>query len=118
MATAEEGSNPRGRATARPQVQLQELEPRVARRRLSQARHRATLAGLFSKLRETVYSQSELTASKWQVLNKAKTHIQDLEHTLDSLLKLKEAFFLEDGNANSLEEVKEEYARMYYQNHR
>ncbi|XP_046311035.1 stimulated by retinoic acid gene 8 protein homolog isoform X1 [Marmota monax] len=113
MATSGEGSQPSGTATPRPLAQLQELEPRVARRRLSQARHRATLAGLFTNLRKTVYSQSELTASKWQVLNKAKNHIQELEQTLDNLLKMKESFNLEDGNASSLEEVKEEYARMY-----
>ncbi|XP_034528553.1 stimulated by retinoic acid gene 8 protein homolog [Ailuropoda melanoleuca] len=113
MATSGEGSNPSGRATPRPLAQLQELEPRVARRRLSQARHRATLAGLFSNLRKMVYSHSDLTASKWQVLNKAKNHIQELEQTLDNLLKLKESFNLEDGNANSLEEVKAEYASMY-----
>lgn len=64
MATSGEGSNPGGRAGPRPLAQLQELEPRVARRRLSQARHRATLAGLFNILRKTVYSQSDLTASK------------------------------------------------------
>ncbi|XP_047415837.1 stimulated by retinoic acid gene 8 protein homolog isoform X2 [Sciurus carolinensis] len=113
MATPGEGSHPNGTAAPRPLAQLQELEPRVARRRLSQARHRATLAGLFSNLRKTVYSQSDLTASKWQVLNKAKNHIQELEQTLDNLLKLKESFNLEDGNASSLEEVKEEYARVY-----
>ncbi|KAB1276242.1 Stimulated by retinoic acid gene 8 protein-like protein [Camelus dromedarius] len=116
MATSEEGSNPSSRATPGPLAQPQELEPRVARRRLSQARHRATLAGLFSNLRKTVYSHSDLTASKWQVLNKAKTHIQELEQTLDNLLKLKESFSLEDGNANSLEAVKEEYASMYSRN--
>ncbi|XP_019510326.1 PREDICTED: stimulated by retinoic acid gene 8 protein homolog [Hipposideros armiger] len=113
MAASGEGSNPCDRATSRPLAQLQELEPHVARRRLSQARHRATMSGLFRNLRETVYSQSDLTASKWQVLNKAKTHIQELEQTLDNLLKMKESFNLEDGNANSLEAVREEYARMY-----
>ncbi|KAL2777718.1 stimulated by retinoic acid gene 8 protein-like protein isoform 2 [Daubentonia madagascariensis] len=118
MATPEEGSNPSGTATPGPPEQLQELEPRVARRRLSQARHRATLAGLFSNLRKTVYSQSDLTASKWQILNKAKNHIQELEQTLDNLLKLKESFNLEDGNASSLEEVKEEYASIYSGNER
>lgn len=64
MATPTEGSNPSGRLTPRLLTQLRELEPRVARRRLSQARHRATLAGLFSDLRKTVYSHSDLTASK------------------------------------------------------
>nr|XP_012419932.1 PREDICTED: stimulated by retinoic acid gene 8 protein homolog [Odobenus rosmarus divergens] len=113
MATSGEGSNPGGRATPWPLAQLQELERRVARRRLSQAHHRATLAGLFSNLRKTVYSHSDLIASKWQVLNKAKNHIQELEQTLDNLLKLKESFNLDDGNANSLEELKAEYARKY-----
>ncbi|XP_012498203.1 PREDICTED: stimulated by retinoic acid gene 8 protein homolog [Propithecus coquereli] len=113
MATPEEGSDPSGKAMSGPLEQPQELEPRVARRRLSQARHRATLAGLFSNLRQTVYSHSDLTASKWQILNKTKNHIQELEQTLDNLLKLKESFNLEDGNASSLEEVKEEYANLY-----
>lgn len=66
MATSGEDSNPSGGATPWPLVQLPELEPRVARRRLSQARHRATLVGLFSNLRKMVYSQSDLTASKVQ----------------------------------------------------
>ncbi|XP_069318572.1 stimulated by retinoic acid gene 8 protein homolog isoform X2 [Eulemur rufifrons] len=113
MATPEEGSDPSDKAMPGPPEQPQALEPRVARRRLSQARHRATLAGLFSNLRETVYSHSDLTASKWQILNKTKNHIQELEQTLDNLLKLKESFNLEDGNASSLEEVKEEYASLY-----
>ncbi|KAM6168227.1 stimulated by retinoic acid gene 8 protein homolog [Erethizon dorsatum] len=112
MAAAGEGSHPVG-TVPQPLMQLQELEPRVARRRLSQARHRATMAGLFDSLRKTVYSESEFTASKWQVLNKAKNHIQELEETLDTLLKLKESFNLEDGNPCSLEEVKEEYAGMF-----
>lgn len=64
MATSGEGSSPGGRATPQPLAQLQELEPRVARRRLSQARHRATLSGLFNNLKETVYSHSDLTPSK------------------------------------------------------
>lgn len=66
MATSGEGGQPNGTATPRPLAQVQELEPRVARRRLSQARHRATLAGLFNNIRMTVYSQSDLTASKVQ----------------------------------------------------
>ncbi|XP_020857984.2 stimulated by retinoic acid gene 8 protein homolog [Phascolarctos cinereus] len=105
------------RVTPRLIDQLQELEPRVVRRRLSQARRRATLAGLFNSLRRTVFSQSNSTAPKWQVLCKAKNYIQELEQTLDNLLKMKESFNLEDGNASTLEEVKEEYARMYSNNH-
>ncbi|XP_005405546.1 PREDICTED: stimulated by retinoic acid gene 8 protein homolog [Chinchilla lanigera] len=115
MATAGEGSHPVS-TVPQPLMQVQELEPRVARRRLSQARHRATMAGLFDSLRKTVFTESELTASKWQVLNKAKNHIRELEETLDSLLKLKGSFNLEDGNPCSLEEVKEEYAGMFSRN--
>ncbi|XP_029414703.1 stimulated by retinoic acid gene 8 protein homolog isoform X2 [Nannospalax galili] len=115
MATPGEGSKPSDdAATAQSEAPpMQHLTPRVARRRLSQARHRATLAGLFNSLRKMVYSQSDLTASKWQVLNKAKSHIQELEQILDDLLRLKESFNLQDGNASTLEEVKEEYSRVY-----
>ncbi|KAM4874059.1 stimulated by retinoic acid gene 8 protein homolog [Thomomys bottae] len=104
-----------GKGPAMPQgvAKVPELEPRVARRRLSQARHRATLVMLFNDLRKIVYSKSELTSSKWQVLNKAKDYIQGLEQMLDNLLKLKESLNLNDGNAKSLEEIKEAYNRMY-----
>ncbi|XP_066490649.1 stimulated by retinoic acid gene 8 protein homolog [Tiliqua scincoides] len=102
---------------ARVSTYLQELEPQVGKRRLSQARHRATLAGLFNNLRETVYSKKDNSASKCQVLWKAKNYIQELEHTLEDLLKMKEVLNLEDGNPSSLEEVKEEYVKMYFNNH-
>lgn len=68
MATPGEGNQPNDEGAPQPVVQRQQPEPRVARRRLSQARHRATLAGLFNNLRRTVYSQSDLTASKVQGL--------------------------------------------------
>ncbi|XP_045711559.1 stimulated by retinoic acid gene 8 protein homolog [Phyllostomus hastatus] len=117
MATFGEGSDRCGRMMPRCLAQVQQLETRVARRRLSQARHRATLKRLFSNLRRIVYHQSDITASKWQVLNRAKNHIREQEKVLDHLLKVKEAFRLEDGNANSLEEVKEIYASMFCRNH-
>ncbi|NXL02001.1 STRA8 protein, partial [Mesembrinibis cayennensis] len=97
---------------------LQQVEPRVAKRRLSQARHRATLARLFSGLREAVLSQSDNSASKYQVLRKAKKSIQKLEQTLGSLLKMKESFSLEDGNPSSLDEVREEYVKRHFSSHR
>lgn len=73
MAAPGEGNQPSDEGTPQPVVQLQPLESRVARRRLSQARHRATLAGLFNNLRKTVYSQSDLTASKVQGLGDGVT---------------------------------------------
>ncbi|XP_060100555.1 stimulated by retinoic acid gene 8 protein homolog [Heteronotia binoei] len=105
-------STPYARVTPKSRTRLQDLEPQVGKRRLSQARHRATLAELFKNLRETVYSQDNST-SKCQVLCKAKNYIQELEQTLENLLKMKEVLNLEDGNPSSLEQVKEEYVKMY-----
>lgn len=64
MATPREGNHPSDEGAPQPVGELQQLESRVARRRLSQARHRAALTGLFNNLRKTVYSQSDLTAPK------------------------------------------------------
>ncbi|XP_077197054.1 stimulated by retinoic acid gene 8 protein homolog isoform X2 [Paroedura picta] len=101
------------RVTPQCQTRLQDLEPQVGKRRLSQARHRATLAELFKNLRETVYLQQDNSTSKCQVLCKAKNYIQELEQTLENLLKMKEVLNLEDGNPSNLEQVKEEYVKMY-----
>ncbi|NWW84048.1 STRA8 protein, partial [Rhynochetos jubatus] len=97
---------------------LQDVEPHVAKQRLSRAHRGATLARLISSLQEVVLSQSENSASKHQVLRKAKKSIQKLEQTLGSLLKMKESFSLEDGNLTSLEEVREKYVKRHFSNHR
>nr|XP_056703501.1 stimulated by retinoic acid gene 8 protein homolog [Euleptes europaea] len=110
-------STPYVRATPKCRTCLQDLEPQVGKRRLSQARHRATLAELFKNLRKTVYSQQDNSTSKCQVLCKAKNYIQELEQTLENLLKMKEVLNLEDGNPSSLEQVKEEYIKMYFNNY-
>lgn len=54
------------RVTPKYHTRLQGIEPQVGKRRLSQARHRATLAGLFNNLRKTVFSQQENSVSKVQ----------------------------------------------------
>ncbi|XP_030336445.1 stimulated by retinoic acid gene 8 protein homolog [Strigops habroptila] len=105
------------RVNPSPLRQLQEAEPHVAKRRSSQARHRAALAKLFSGLQEAVLSRSGSSASKYQVLRKAKKSIQKLEQALGSLLKMKESFSLEDGNPSGLEEVREEYVKRHFNNH-
>uniref|UniRef100_A0ACB8FNV4 Uncharacterized protein n=1 Tax=Sphaerodactylus townsendi TaxID=933632 RepID=A0ACB8FNV4_9SAUR len=111
-------STPYVRVTPKCRTRLQDLEPQVGKRRLSQARHRATLAELFKNLRETVHLQQDNSTSKCQVLCKAKNYIQELEQTLESLLKMKaEVLNLEDGNPSSLEQVKEEYFKMYFNNY-
>ncbi|XP_070612046.1 stimulated by retinoic acid gene 8 protein homolog isoform X3 [Erythrolamprus reginae] len=110
-------SAPYARVTPKYHTRLQGIEPQVGKRRLSQARHRATLAGLFNNLRETVFLQQENSVSKSQVLCQAKNYIQELEQTLEKLLKMKEVLNLEDSNPSSLEDVKEEYVKMYFNNH-
>ncbi|KAK2535002.1 Stra8 [Columba guinea] len=117
METAGDCSKPHAGVSRSPLTHLQEVEPRVAKRRLSQARHRATLSRLFSSFREAVLSQSDNSASKYQVLRKAKKSIQKLEQTLGSLLKMKESFSLEDGNPSSMGEVREEYVKRHFSNH-
>ncbi|XP_057281701.1 stimulated by retinoic acid gene 8 protein homolog isoform X3 [Pezoporus wallicus] len=106
------------RVNPSPLRQLQEAKPHVAKQRSSQARHRATLANLFSSLQEAVLSRSGSSASKYQVLRKAKKSIQKLEQTLGSLLKMKaESFSLEDWNPSGLEELREEYVKRHFSNH-
>uniref|UniRef100_A0A670J0M2 Stimulated by retinoic acid 8 n=1 Tax=Podarcis muralis TaxID=64176 RepID=A0A670J0M2_PODMU len=92
METSGNCSTPYARVTSKYRTRLQDPKSQGGKRRLSQARNRATLAGLFNNLRETVYSQQDNSTSK--VLN------------------------LEDGHPSSLEEVKEEYVKMYFNNHR
>ncbi|KAM9634646.1 stimulated by retinoic acid gene 8 protein homolog isoform 1-T1 [Morphnus guianensis] len=117
METAGDCRKTHARVNPNPLTHVQEVEPHVAKRRLAQARHRATLARLFSGLREAVLSQSDNSALKYQVLRKAKKSIQKLEQTLGSFLKMKESFSLKDGNPSSLEEVREEYVKRHFNNH-
>ncbi|NWX67725.1 STRA8 protein, partial [Alca torda] len=97
---------------------LREVELRVAKPRLLRGRHRASLARLFSSLREAVLSQSHNSSSKYQVLHKAEKSIPKLERTLGSLLKMKESVSLEDGNPSGLEEVREDYVKRHFSTHR
>ncbi|NXR08822.1 STRA8 protein, partial [Semnornis frantzii] len=97
---------------------VQEAELCVAKQHLSQSHQQAVLTRLFISLREAVLSQSDSSASKYQVLRKAKKAIQKLEQTLASLLEVKESFRLENGNPSSLEEVREEYVKRHFSNHR
>uniref|UniRef100_A0A6J0V7A1 Stimulated by retinoic acid gene 8 protein homolog n=1 Tax=Pogona vitticeps TaxID=103695 RepID=A0A6J0V7A1_9SAUR len=116
METSGDCNTPYVRVTSRNRKPLQNPKPQAGKKRLSQARHRATLAGLFSNLQEVVYSQQDSSASKCQVLYKTKNYILELEQTLENLLKMKDVLNLEDGSPSSLEEVKEEYVKMYFSN--
>ncbi|KAM6301683.1 stimulated by retinoic acid gene 8 protein homolog [Podargus strigoides] len=117
METAGDCSEPHARVNPSPLTHLQQVEPRVAKRRLSQAHRRATLVRLFISLREAVLYPSDNSASKYQVLHKAKKSIQKLEQTLSSSLKMKECLSLKDENRSRLEEVREEYVKGHFSNH-
>ncbi|KAK1167201.1 stimulated by retinoic acid gene 8 protein-like [Acipenser oxyrinchus oxyrinchus] len=92
---------------------LQLEDPQRERRRLLQARHRATLAGLFDNLREVVCPITNKAPTKWQVLRRAASYMQQQERRLSRLLRLKEVFQLDDGGPCSLEEVRQEYMSLY-----
>ncbi|KAG5830720.1 hypothetical protein ANANG_G00313610 [Anguilla anguilla] len=63
-------------------------EHQKERRRALQARHRATLAGLFDNLRKVV-CPLEKTPAKWKILHHAKDFFQEQEAYLEKLLSLK-----------------------------
>nr|XP_015208326.1 PREDICTED: stimulated by retinoic acid gene 8 protein homolog isoform X2 [Lepisosteus oculatus] len=86
-------------------------DPLRTRRRLLQAQQRATLAGLMDTLRSVVFPAARKNPSKWQVLQRAKTFLQQQEAHLNELLKMKEVFQMDDGGPYSVEEVREEYQR-------
>uniref|UniRef100_A0A663MTB5 Stimulated by retinoic acid 8 n=1 Tax=Athene cunicularia TaxID=194338 RepID=A0A663MTB5_ATHCN len=89
------------RVSPNPLTHLQGVEPCMAKRHLSQACHRATLARLLGILQGAVLSQSDNSASKVEA--KSATDV-----TITFMLTT-ESFNLEDGNPSSLEEVREEY---------
>ncbi|XP_036376196.1 stimulated by retinoic acid gene 8 protein homolog [Megalops cyprinoides] len=90
-------------------------EHQKERRRALQARHRATLAGLFDSLRNVVCPSSKKTPAKWKILHHAKSYLQKQEARFVRLLPLKEMFLLEDDGPCSLKEVREEYRHLYCQ---
>ncbi|KAJ8411362.1 hypothetical protein AAFF_G00173680 [Aldrovandia affinis] len=83
------------------------------RRRALQARHRATLSGLFDSLRHVVCPSLEKTPAKGQILHHAKIFLQKQEACLKRLLSFKE--MLDDDGPCSLKEVRAEYRRLYCQ---
>uniref|UniRef100_A0A8C4UI85 Stimulated by retinoic acid 8 n=1 Tax=Falco tinnunculus TaxID=100819 RepID=A0A8C4UI85_FALTI len=103
METAGACRKTRARVSPSPLTHLQEVESYVAKRRLSQARHRARLGRLFSGLREAVLSQSHNSASK------VRTRFINMTTVSLWVPVCVKSFSLEDGNLSSLEEVREQY---------
>nr|ANC96763.1 stimulated by retinoic acid protein 8 [Apteronotus albifrons] len=88
-------------------------EYRKARRRAVQARHRATLTGLFESLKNVVCPSTQRTPAKWKILDHAKGFLLEKEAYLNKLLALKENFLNDNEGPKTLEEVREEYRKQY-----
>ncbi|XP_066579774.1 stimulated by retinoic acid gene 8 protein homolog [Amia ocellicauda] len=93
--------------------QPREKDPYRARRRVLQAQHRATLAGLLDSLRDVVCPDARKNPTKWQLLRRAKRFLQQQERQLSRLLRMKEVYQVDTGGPCSMEEVREEYRNLY-----
>ncbi|KAL7882774.1 hypothetical protein SRHO_G00004320 [Serrasalmus rhombeus] len=78
-----------------------------------QACQRVTLADLFESLRNVVCPSTQKTPAKWKILDHAKGFLLEKEAYLSKLLALKGVFLQDDGGPKSLEEVREQYKRLY-----
>ncbi|MGH0147982.1 UNVERIFIED_CONTAM: hypothetical protein FKN15_011517 [Acipenser sinensis] len=90
---------------------LQLEDPQRERRRLLQARHRATLAGLFDNLREVVCPIANKAPTKGYT-SPARDKCTVPVGSGDCLME-EEVFQLDDGGPCSLEEVRQEYMSLY-----
>ncbi|XP_026859709.2 stimulated by retinoic acid gene 8 protein homolog [Electrophorus electricus] len=90
-------------------------EHRKARRRAVtlQSHHRATLAGLFESLKNVVCPTTQKTPAKWKILDHAKGFLLEKEAYLSKLLALKEVVLNDNEGPKTLEEVREEYRKLY-----
>ncbi|XP_061085103.1 stimulated by retinoic acid gene 8 protein-like [Conger conger] len=102
------------RRSGSPRRKKEIAEHQKERRRELQARHRATLAGLFDSLRNVV-CPSEKTPAKWKILHRAKEFLQKQEACLEELLSLKDSFPADTDGPRTLQEVREEYRRLHCQ---
>ncbi|XP_072256277.1 stimulated by retinoic acid gene 8 protein homolog isoform X2 [Pyxicephalus adspersus] len=69
----------------------------------------SSIIHLIHQLGQIVFPYPNKQATRDQVLNQTKAYIMELENTLDSLLKMKGYFMLEDSECSHLKDVKEEY---------
>ncbi|XP_068129144.1 stimulated by retinoic acid gene 8 protein homolog [Hyperolius riggenbachi] len=87
-----------------------------ARKRPDRSRKFGSTNHLFKQLSKIVFAGLATQATKRQVLRQAKSYIQELENTLDSLLKMRGRLQMEKSSLSSpctLEEFKEEYLQQF-----
>ncbi|XP_018423387.1 PREDICTED: stimulated by retinoic acid gene 8 protein homolog [Nanorana parkeri] len=107
MDTAGEGSSKKGK-------RRKDTGKAPARRRPARPRKPTSATRLIQQLRQIVFPSPNTKASRRQVLHQTRTYIQELENTLDSLLKMRGHFKVLDSGSSSLEDVKEEYMQMHF----
>ncbi|XP_066525606.1 stimulated by retinoic acid gene 8 protein homolog isoform X3 [Hoplias malabaricus] len=77
-----------------------------------QACQRVTLTDLFESLKNVVCPSIQKTPAKWKILDHAKGFLLEKEAYLSKLLALK-VFLKDDEGPKNLEEVREQYRRLY-----
>ncbi|KAM9467329.1 stimulated by retinoic acid gene 8 protein homolog isoform 2-T2 [Clarias gariepinus] len=93
-------------------------------RRSLHTHHRVTLTALFEALKNKVCpssqsahnceaSSDQRSPAKWKILDHAMGFLLEKEAYLSKLLALKELYLEEDGGPRSLEDVQEQYRRLY-----
>ncbi|XP_063302265.1 stimulated by retinoic acid gene 8 protein homolog [Pelobates fuscus] len=102
-----------GEGTSRSVRRNHEYIKGPARRRLGRTQKVKSVPHLIKQLRETVFTDPDKHKTKHQVLHQTKNYIQELENTLEGLLKMRDHIHSEERIPCSLEEVKEDYLRIY-----
>ncbi|XP_063785088.1 stimulated by retinoic acid gene 8 protein homolog isoform X1 [Pseudophryne corroboree] len=103
-----------GECSSKKGTRRQNTGKRPVRKRSSRNRKQTSVSQLIQQLRETVFPDPDAQATRHQVLQTAKLYIQQLENTLDSLLKMRGRCQTEDSGCCSLEDIKEEYLQLYH----
>ncbi|KAJ7987949.1 hypothetical protein DPEC_G00318540 [Dallia pectoralis] len=102
-----------GASRRRRDTEENQEENQKERRRALQARHRANLATLFGLLKTLVCPRSRKMPAKWKILDHAKGFLKEQEAYLSRLLLLKGIFFGNEAGPVNLDDVRDEYRRLY-----
>ncbi|KAM5171911.1 stimulated by retinoic acid gene 8 protein homolog, partial [Mantella aurantiaca] len=81
-------------------------------KRPARPRKATSVTHLIQQLRPIVFPSPNTQATRRQVLHQTQIYIQELENTLESLLKMRGYFKAEESGSSSLKDVKEEYMQM------
>ncbi|KAF4079640.1 hypothetical protein AMELA_G00180480 [Ameiurus melas] len=110
-----------GMSCAGQEKQRDDGKQQKVRRRVLQSRQRATLTGLFEALENMVCPSTQPShnceanhgLARWKILDHAMGFLLEKEAYLSKLLALKEVYLDDDGEPKNLEDVREQYRRLY-----